>query len=164
MHTYIDGSVDWLQRRHPTKWPDWVNHLGHPPLPAIRRWVLGQQQKIKVKICSCLLSTVSGFFFLFPCFFFNFGVNSGQSVKGVDQREDVGPGSRGDYEWEEGVGSSRVIRLIFTRCCCCFRGLYTECLLHCSLCQGAERHTCPHTSRCLVCVPEMVYTENRFIE
>lgn len=147
MHIYSNGFVDWLQRRHPTKWPDWVNHLGPPPPPP-----LGQQQKIKVKIFSCL--------FCWLCL----GVNGGQSVKGVDQREDMGPGSRGEYEWEEGVGSSGVIRPIFTRCCCCFRGLYTECLLHCSLCRGAERHTCPHTSRCLVCVPEMVYTENRFIE
>lgn len=160
MHIYSNGFVDWLQRRHPTKWPDWVNHLGppSPPPPHPRTWSTTENKSENFQLS--LLLTVSGFF-VSPFFL---GVNGGQSVKGVDQREDMGPGSRGEYEWEEGVGSSGVIRPIFTRCCCCFRGLYTECLLHCSLCRGAERHTCPHTSRCLVCVPEMVYTESRFIE
>lgn len=54
----LNGLIEWI--------------IWDIPLPAIRRWVLGQQQKIKVSICSCLLSTVSGFFFLFPCFFLQF--------------------------------------------------------------------------------------------
>lgn len=65
VHIYSNGSVDWLQRRHPTKWPDWVNHLGHPPPPSS---VLGQQQKIKVKIFSCLFCWLCRDFFCFPVF------------------------------------------------------------------------------------------------
>lgn len=102
-----------------------------------------------------LLSTLSRFFFsLFPQFW-------SERRTDVGQREDMCPGSRGGYEWVDGVGSSRAVRLVFTRCCCCFRGLYTECLHRCSLCRGAERHTCPRTSRCLSCVHEMVYTESQ---
>lgn len=48
--------------------------------------------------------------------------------------------------------------LFFTRCCCCSPSPYIECPLRCSLCQGAEPRTCPHTSRCPVYVHEMACT------
>lgn len=47
---------------------------------------------------------------------------------------------------------------LFTHCCCCSPGLYTECPRRCSLCRGAEHRICPHTSRCLACGHEMACT------
>ena len=65
--------------------------------------------------------------------------------------------------WGAGTGRRGWSAHFFTRCCCCSPGLYIECPLRCSLCRGAERRTCPRTSRCLVCVREMACTAGREI-
>lgn len=133
--------------------------------PLIRRWVLGQHQKRKEKKVAGVFFSACSFVWIFfsSIFFFQvekkkktLEVNGGRSIQ-VWFREEV---------WAlghvvvrgRGVGLSRVVHPYFTRCCCCSPGLYIECPLRCSPCQGAGRHICPHTSRCLACGHEMACT------
>lgn len=89
-------------------------------------------------------------FFLFCFLFWKKKENCEQRAEhtGVIQREVVRGG--------RGMGFDSDLPL-FTHCCCS-PGLYIECPLRCSLCQGAGPHTCPHTNRCPVCVREMACT------
>lgn len=126
--------------------------------PLIRRWVLGQQQKRKEKNTGVFFSACSFVWIFFFLFFFNLKKQKSCSESGAyrcDSERRCGPW----VTWwlgGRGVGVEGGPPL-FTRCCCS-PGLYTECPLHCNLSPGAERHTCPHTSRCLVCDREMACT------
>lgn len=129
--------------------------------PLIRRWVLGQQQKRKEKKITGVFFSACSFVWIFLLPFFsiwknkNLEVNGGRSIQ-VWFREEAW--ALGHVVVRGGGVGVKGGPPLFTRCCCYSPGLYIECPLRCSLCQGAEHHTCPHTSRCLVCGHEMACT------